>query len=219
MASAAASGIPRRSQAERRATTEERVLAAAARLIAAHGAQNLSLRDIGRDAGYSRGIVNHHFGTRQALLKALTERAQQAFALPHTDTTGLDRLAFTVEKYLDYLTERGPNGQAFLLLWADAVGSEPSLREIFEQRDTSFRHTLAQHVEQGIQEGSVRPDADPQAVAVSILGMLRGIGLQLLLTPTLSSITAIRDDAVKTIRNGLTSEPARRRHAASSSKT
>lgn len=209
MASSVMSRIPRRSQSERRATTEEKVLDAAARLIAAHGAQNLSLRDIGREAGYSRGIVNHHFGTREALLKALAERAQQTFALPHTDATGLDLLALTVEKYLDYLTERAPKGQAFLLLWADAVGAEPSLRAIFAQRDASFRQTLAQHVEQGMQEGSVRTDADPQAVAVSILGMLRGIGLQLLLTPDLLSISAIRDDAVKTIRNGLASDQSR----------
>lgn len=209
MAGAGASSIPRRSQAERRATTEEKVLEAAARLIAAHGAQNLSLRDVGQEAGYSRGIVNHHFGTQQALLKALTVRAQETFALPETDSTGLDLLVFTVEKYLDYLAERSPNGQAFLLLWADAVGSEPSLQEIFEERDSSFRQTLAQHVEQGMLEGSIRPDANPQAVAVSVLGMLRGIGLQLLLTPALSSINAIRDDAVKTIRNGLASERPR----------
>jgi AcrR family transcriptional regulator len=207
--SAAKSGSPRRSQAERRATTEEKVLEAATRLIATHGAQNLSLRDIGREAGYSRGIVNHHFGTRQALLNALTEHAQQTFALPPTDSTGLDLLAFTVEKYLDYLTERAPNGQAFLLLWADAVGSEPALQDVFKERDASFRQTLAHHVEQGMQEGSIRADADPQAVAVSVLGMLRGIGLQLLLAATVSSLDAIRDEAVKIIRNGLATEHAR----------
>jgi hypothetical protein len=44
--------------------------------------------------------------------------------------------------------------------------------------------------------------------------MLRGIGLRLLLTPALSSIDAIRDNAAKRIRNGLASEQAVQPHAA-----
>lgn len=194
---------PRRTQADRRAETERRVLEAATRLVAEHGAQRLSLRDIGAESGYSRGIVNHHFGTREQLLKALLVHLQQSFALPETEATGLELLALTVATYIDHLHDRSPRGQAFLLLWAEAIGTQGPLRAMFDERDSWFRSLLAAHVKQGIEEGSIRADADPAAAAVSILGMLRGIGLQLMLTPGCANPTEIRDEAVRTVRNGL----------------
>lgn len=199
-----------RSQAERRADAERRILLAATRLIADRGVRSVSLQDVGREAGYSRGIVNHHFGTKQELIKAVIVHAQQAFALPATDATGLDLLLLTVGRYIDYLRERQPAGQAFLLLWATAVGSEPALRAMFVERDAWFRDLLAQHVHEGIVEGSVRADASPAAVSTSILGMLRGIGLQLMLMSDDESLDVIRDGAVDTIRHGLASDRRRR---------
>ena len=193
----------RRSQAERRAEAERRVLDAAMRLIAARGSQNVSLRDVGLEAGYSRGIVNHHFGTKRDLLKAVIIHAQQAFTLPPTDRTGLDLLAFTIEKYLDYLHERRPAGQVFLLLWAEAAGADASLQSVFSERDMYFRQLLADQVTEGVREGSIRGDADPYAIAFSVLGMLRGIGLQLLLVPDAVPLSVIRDGAVQTVRRGL----------------
>lgn len=210
---------PRRSQAERREETERRVLEAATRLIAASGSQNLTLRAVGLEAGYSRGIVNHQFGSKEALLRAVINRAQDAFALPATDATGLDLLTLTVEKYVDYLSERGPTGQAFLVLWAEAVGSDASLRSMFAERDAWFREVLAEHVAHGIAEGTIRADANPTAVAVTVLGMLRGIGLQMLLTPELPSLQAIRDEATQTIWTGLAAAADRRQSSDSSSQT
>ena len=204
------SSAPRRSQAERRAESERQILLAATRLIAERGLRGVSLRDVGREAGYSRGIVNHHFGTKEELIKAVIVHAQQAFALPTTDATGLDLLLLTVERYIDYLRERQPAGQAFLLLWATAVGSEPSLRAMFVERDAWFRDRLAEHVQEGMMEGSVRADANPAAVAISILGMLRGIGLQLMLMSDDEALEVVRDGAVDTIRRGLASDTPRR---------
>jgi AcrR family transcriptional regulator len=204
------SNAPRRSQAERRAESERQILLAATQLIAERGLRGVSLRDVGREAGYSRGIVNHHFGTKEELIKAVIVDAQQAFALPTTDATGLDLLLLTVERYIDYLRERQPAGQAFLLLWATAVGSEPSLRAMFVERDTWFRDLLAEHIHDGITEGSVRPDANPAAVATAILGMLRGIGLQLMLMSDDEPLDVIRDGAVDTIRRGLANGRPRR---------
>jgi AcrR family transcriptional regulator len=201
----------RRSQTERRAETERRILLAATHLIADRGLAGTSLRDVGLEAGYSRGIVNHHFGTKEELVRAVIMHAQRTFALPTTDATGLDLLLLTVERYIDYLRERRPAGQAFLLLWAAAVGSESSLRAMFVERDTWFRDLLAGHVREGIKEGSVRTDANPAAAATAILGMLRGIGLQLMLMPADEPLEVVRDNAADTIRHGLASRmpPAR----------
>ena len=44
------------------------------RLIAAGGVRAVTLAAVGTEAGYSRGIVNHHFGSRRALLDAVGTR-------------------------------------------------------------------------------------------------------------------------------------------------
>ena len=207
-APAPASGTARRTQAERRAETGGRLLDAAQRLIAAGGSGALSLQEVGREAGYSRGIVTHQFGSKEGLLRAVILDAQAAFAVPPTAATGLDLLLLTVETYLVQLQRLAPTGQALLLLWAEAVGSEPSLHSLFTERDAWFRQVLAGQVHNGISEGSIRPDADPPAVAVAILGMLRGVGLQLILTPGAAPPEQISSAIAATLRAGLAASPA-----------
>ena len=92
--------------------------------------------------------------------------------------TGLDRLAAVVRAYVGNLHARTPAVGAFLLLWSESIAGEPGLEALFSERDTSFRADLAGLVRGGLADGSVRADADPDAVAVMLLGLLRGIGMQ-----------------------------------------
>ena len=67
----------------------------------------------------------------------------------------------------------------------------------------SFRHLLADKVREGIGDGSVRADADPEAMAVSLVGLLRGIALQLISTPPPARVKAIIDEAERATRHAL----------------
>ena len=152
----------------------------------------LTLARVGERAGYSRGIVTHHFGSKQALLEALARSAQAGFVAGLEDVPpGLEHLVRLVAGYVAALAGVGVASRAFLLLWASAPTS-PELAPIFAERDERFRADLREDVVAGIAEGSVRPDVDPQAVAVAVLGQLRGISMQDQLTP----------DAVDTERVG-----------------
>src|SRR3954454_10540286 len=81
----------RRTQRERREATERKVLAAATALIAQHGSRALTLAAVGEASGYSRGIVSHHFGGRENLLRAVMRDAQ-AFTLPDVGESAADWL-------------------------------------------------------------------------------------------------------------------------------
>ena len=69
--SAATAG--RRTQQQRREETERRLVDAATSLFAERGSRSVSLADVGRLAGYSSGIVSHHFGSKQRLLAAVVQ--------------------------------------------------------------------------------------------------------------------------------------------------
>lgn len=172
----------RRTQEQRRTAARAALLAAAAELVVESGVRAVTLARVGERAGYSRGIVTHHFGSKQALLDALAKSIQGGF-VPGVGgmPPGLQRLVLLIEGYVRELGRDGVAGQAFLLLWAEAAtaaGLSPSFRE----RDEAFRADLRDDVA-GIADGTIRADINPQDVAVAVLGQLRGIGMQRLLDP------------------------------------
>ncbi|MCQ8193160.1 TetR/AcrR family transcriptional regulator [Streptomyces rugosispiralis] len=182
----------RRTQQERRAQAEAALLGAAAELVVEHGVRSLTLARVGEHAGYSRGIVTHHFGSKQALIERLARATQSGFVPGLADLPpGLDRLLRLVDGYIGASGGAGTMNRAFLLLWAEAATAS-ELAPIFRERDEAFRSDLRVDVTAGIADGDVRADVDPDDVAIAILGQLRGIGLQCLLDPHTVDIARLR---------------------------
>jgi AcrR family transcriptional regulator len=192
----------RRTQQERREQTERKVIAAATRLIAERGSRALTLAEVGEAAGYSRGIVSHHFGSRENLLRAVLRDAQ-AISLPQTGESAGAWLADTVRAYLQSISNQRPASRAFLMMWGEAIATDPVLMPLYAEQDARFRRLLADKVREGIGDGSVRADADPEAMAVFLVGLLRGIALQLISTPPLERVEAIIDEAERAIQRAL----------------
>jgi len=88
-------------------------------------------------------------------------------------------------------------------MWGEAVAADPVLMPLYAQQDARFRRLLADRVRDGIGDGSVRADADPEAMAVSLVGLVRGIALQLISTPPPTRVKAIIDEAERATRRAL----------------
>ncbi len=196
----------RRTQQQRREETERRLLAAATTLFAERGSRAVSLADVGRLAGYSSGIVSHHFGSKQRLLAAVIEQAQ-TFDVPESGTLGLQRLTAALSTYLRTLRERAPGPQAFLQLWSEAVAADPVLAPLFQQRDAWFRGLIADYIRAGIDDGSIRADADPDTHAIALVGLVRGIALQLMSSAADAPLDLLTDQIMETVGRGLTPAP------------
>ncbi|SFS78710.1 TetR/AcrR family transcriptional regulator [Saccharopolyspora flava] len=193
----------RRTQRERREHAEAALISAAAELVVDTGVRSLTLARVGEKAGYSRGIVSHHFGSKQGLLDALARALQSGF-VPGLDEQppGLERLLALVGGYLRALGSRSVTGRAFLLLWAESMTSA-ELKPAFRDRDVGFRHDIAAEVAAGIADGAVRADADPADVAVAVVGQLRGIGMQYLLDPDAVDLDRLGDEVTDHWRRAL----------------
>jgi AcrR family transcriptional regulator len=63
--------LSRRTQAERRAESEQQLLRAAAEIVVQEGVAAATFESIGRRAGYSRGLAAQKFGSKQGLVEAL----------------------------------------------------------------------------------------------------------------------------------------------------
>ena len=74
MADAISEPAPDNADAQKEAATKAQVLAAAERLFALNGFQNVSVRDITAEAGVNLASVNYHFGSKDALLFEIFRR-------------------------------------------------------------------------------------------------------------------------------------------------
>ena len=175
----------RRSQAERRSRSEDALLEAAAELVAERGIQGTSLASIGGRAGVSRGLPTHHFGSKDALVTQLAERAQtrigqamfeaqQRQANVSGHLSALDEILVSVDTYLELFNDPDPDQRALLVMWGSTFPSDASVDGMADAERRSYEG-LSQLIAAGQEDGSVRSDVDPLASAVLLHGLMRGV--------------------------------------------
>ncbi|MFV0524207.1 MAG: TetR family transcriptional regulator [Acidimicrobiales bacterium] len=193
----------RRTQARRRQEAVDRLLDAAAELIADGGLASITLAKVGERAGFSRGAANHHFGTKAGLIEALIHHVEREFveattsALPLEDP--LDSLVTASAVFLRLVKDPSATHRAFLVLWGSAV-TDADLRVRMAALDRNLRNALARLVRQGASEGVIGGGVEEQAFAVGLLGQLRGVALQHLIDPDGVDLDLVAGDIERSIR-------------------
>lgn len=167
----------RRTQEERRDESEQRMLAAGVRLVAQHGPDKLTLTDVGKSAGYSRGLPAHHFGSREQYLKALASYVAIEFdqTLSSTDrVSGLVAVIDITRAVLLQLEAHPTRGLATQIVLADARRERALSEDIAELRDKTLA-LLARHIEYGIDAGEIRGDVVPDMASLLIAAGICGL--------------------------------------------
>ena len=199
---------PRRTQAERTATASRRMLRAARQLIARQGYTKTTLAQVGKEAGYTGGLVSHHFGSKEGLLRELvgriTGRFYQDQIRPATDgLAGLEALVATADVYLNELVAREERMRTLYVLMGEALGPVSEVSEVFAELNAGFRGNASRLIEEGMTRGEIRKDLDPDAEAGLFVGMLRGVALQWMADPGCFDLEAVRTSLKDALRRHL----------------
>jgi AcrR family transcriptional regulator len=160
-------------------------MAVATELIAQRGIEGTSLASIGERAGTSRGLANHHFGSKNALVERVARQAQDhitavmAAALERaqrniSDLSALEELRTLVATYLTLFEDSTPEYRALIVLWGETFPSDASVHGMLEADRRSY-DGWAELIARGQRDGSIRADIDPDATAVVLHGFLRGV--------------------------------------------
>jgi AcrR family transcriptional regulator len=148
------------------------LLAQAERTVRERGVQDLSLRELARDAGVSHGAPRRHFADRQALLDALAEAGferlgaelRSAFYAAGDDFEA--RLRATAAAYVRFATRDA----ALLELMFAGKHREQSLQEAAERAFS----VILELIEQGQAEGAL--DAgEAERVGLVLFATVQGI--------------------------------------------
>ena len=201
-------GGVRLTQAERTARTRARLLDASFELIAERGYRQASLAAIGERAGYSRGVVNHCFGSKAALLGELVEemlhRWDHSRLRPRVgDRVGADALCAAIDDVREQAHETPTDLKAFYLLLFEALGPLPELQPRFAELHARIRTGSAHWIRAGIEAGTVRRDVDPDAQAALFSATFRGAMYQWLLDPERFDLDGVLDEFKRNVRRTL----------------
>ncbi|MCK9504130.1 MAG: TetR/AcrR family transcriptional regulator [Porticoccaceae bacterium] len=169
----------KRTQAERTAISDRKLLEAATELIVERGTQKTTLTDIGERAGYSRGLASSRFGSKEGLFRHMTAVMQQMrddYRSKLTKgKTGLDAILARVDVVDSLLSEEPVFTRAMFTLWFDAISRHTESLPLLENYITDSHKSIAQTVQRGIDAGEISPNIDPNAFARAYLSYVNGL--------------------------------------------
>jgi len=179
----------KRSQKERRADSDQRIVEAAIELFALRGYQKTSLIHIGQKAGFTGTLISNRFGSKERLLRAVLAHILNRFEADEqvTDVQSASRqLEHFVATYIHDATTAQSRIRALYVIIGEALGSISSIEDEVVKVNQVFRNKIKEFIHLGITSGEFNPKTDPQAQAIIIVGLLRGVTMQILAEPTLN---------------------------------
>ena len=159
--------------------TRERILQAAAELVAEKGAAGMSLDDVKARTGASRSQLYHYFDDRDDLVRAVIDVTTdavldvQADLLPRLDSwAGIDRWFDALVALQEERQARGgcPIGSLAGQLAERDTGSRVAIATGFERWETHLRDGLVRMQARG----KLRKDADPAELATATMASIQG---------------------------------------------
>lgn len=198
--------VPRRTQAERREAAERQIILSAIRIIAEKGLRGLTLAAAGEGAGYSRGIVSHHFGKKDDLLVAIVRYITRNFSRhlvkQSKSPAGLARLLETISQYFRGVQTDPVRMRALHLILSEAV-SESALKDSLTEANLYSVRGLEAEIRAGISAKEIRDDIDPHAQAILILAGLRGVMAQWLINNEMMDLELVLREFIASVKRSL----------------
>jgi len=174
--------------------TRERILKCAADLIYRHGVQGTSNDTLRRAAGVSGSQLAHYFPDKESLVRATLDwRAESMMGLRQVPPRGpLDSIAALRAWADSYLgrPEVVTGGCSFGSLAAEVLKSDLDVRDAVAEGFARWRAQFREGLAAMLDRGQLRPDADPDQLATSLMAAFQG---GLLLTQAARDLQPLRE--------------------------
>jgi AcrR family transcriptional regulator len=175
----------RRTQEERKAESERQIIRAARELFAKQGYMRTTLNEVGKAAGYTGGLVTHRFGSKEGLLNAVVDASAGRFFEDQIrpvieGRTAEAALAAYIATYLQEISKRESHMRALYVIMGEAMGAVPEIRKKIAELNKGFRNRIREMIERGVDSGEFNSAVDKNAASLMILGLLRGVTMQIL---------------------------------------
>lgn len=179
---------PKTSRQQQADDTRQRLIDAAGTLFAERGYSEASVALIGEAAGASRGLVNHHFGSKENLLWAVVEdyesRWEHEVVVPAiAGKRGLDALKAIIDAHRRMAHENPESTRLLYRLMGEALDPRKGLADRFAGLHGRWRELGKRWWDEAVEDGDIDPAIDQDANASAIIGAIRGITFDWLIAP------------------------------------
>lgn len=188
----------------------DQILDAASRVFARLGFASARMDDVASESGLSKGALYLYFKSKDQLIESLVGRMidlemHRLQATRKSEGTVSDRLLRFVHEYTRELERIGPLAPIVVEFYARATRHQ-TVREVVQRYFERFRSELSALVAEGVERDEFR-QVDPDAIAVSIIGLLEGLALLWVLDRERVPISDLAPSSLDVLLRGLRPGP------------
>jgi AcrR family transcriptional regulator len=160
------------------------IIAAAAEVLYERGLLETRVGDIAKRAGTSAPSILYYFESKDRLLEEAVDQTDREFYARLTEgqaryDSASDKLVHLIEE-----TSLGPSGLSDWTLWMEIwvrARRDAAVRDSYFELDRRQRQLIADIVREGQATGEFSADADADAFAIALSGLMDGLGVQVTL--------------------------------------
>jgi len=137
------------------------ILETAIKLFGAKGYQSVSIGEISKTAGVSRGLIHYHFGNKEDLLLVLVNSGRSIIEeslteISQSDDTARNKIRNAVKVYLDLASARLAVAQMMLIAFVEVPHTQ-KIRKILMEAFEATRLEFRALIDEGLAMGEIRP--------------------------------------------------------------
>jgi AcrR family transcriptional regulator len=173
---------PKRAPTQRRAPTHGRLVEAATSVVARRGFHAATVDEIAKEAGFSIGALYSNFDGKDDLFLAVFDGHMRWFEERLEAAAGSPDAGRAFGEWMESLTEDPEQLLIFIEFWAYAV-RKPKLRRNFAARLAEIRTAVAEALDQRAAATGTQLQVPADTLALVLLAIVRGLGLEKLADP------------------------------------
>lgn len=153
------------------------ILDAAIAVIAERGVRGLRVEEVAKAAGVAVSLLYYHFGSREGLVRATLDHANERAAAAPAEAggeSGYDAARRILLAELD----AAPEVRETSVVWGEVLASavfEPGLRDQLRAANATWVGLIAARIRDGQADGSVRSGLDAAASAERLTALIDGL--------------------------------------------
>ena len=177
----------------RKSATDRRreLIAAGIACLGDGGMAGFTIDRICRQAGISRGLINHHFDGKDDLLASIYRDMTDHLLHEYPGLEGAALLRAIIDTSFDDSTFNRSNLRAWLAIWGQ-VSSNVALKQLHSERYDAYRKRIEQAIDQVARESGLTIDS--ASMARQLIALIDGLWLEYCLHSNSFSLSDARQD-------------------------
>lgn len=193
--------IPEKSIAYRRKPAPQRrqeLIEAGITCLGKGGMSAFTIDQICKQAGVSRGLINHHFNTKEDLLICIYADMTDHLVQDFSSDEPRQQLTEIIETSFDEQSFKPSNLRAWLSIWGEVATNEV-LNSLHQSRYRKYKARIAQALKSIAKVDKTELEAD--SVARQLIALIDGLWLEYCLHSAGFSLAAARTDCYRFLQS------------------